>query len=678
MDEDNYGKVFRIYLQDHESEAIPMKFYRNTPKKDVEIMIQESISNLKLHSRNPKLRAWQGSIVIEGQPDWNISKESIILSENQPKPKQKPALQTPYTDPKDKIPHKADHNLALSTPTKTHKVNSKPQVATGQMPTIERAASQTSSPTTNVSSSAQKKRSGSAAKYHISLQKAQNDSLNTSKQDMGKPSMASVNKQDASMTFNPIKGQSFIADQSSGSSHVFKSNTHNGIAQLQHDSSHIEESKILMPITPKLRESSTINTGYIGTKPIDGNVPHVYSLKRFMSPFSYFVGAIEDKYNEKLPPPLYLDYDLLAKSKDFSKENVLKGLKILPTGELKLVDEEILKTQKGILTEVFSSLLKSIAEGRGVVGVSLPVRIFEPRSLLERMCDWWTFLPQYIVPAAQITDPIERMKRVISMAIGGLYVSARQLKPFNPLLGETFQGVFPDHGITIDSEHTSHHPPIANFLLKHRDFSFWGRYEFQGNVQGLTKNVVIVTQIGPNHVDFKDGHRITFHWPSLHLEGVTHGDRTCTFINHMKFVDEKNKIKVIIRFGESGDLAVFSKKRTDAFCGKMYRYKEHTGKKKVDEANYGDLEQEICSIHGSWLEYLKIGNEERWNINRDVPAQYTPVRDPLPSDARFREDLLWVKHENKKHAHEWKLKLEERQRYEKKLRTDYQKQAKKH
>lgn len=691
MEEDPYSKVVRIYMKDRASEPIPFKFYRDTPAQDIKFMVQESIANLRHHSKNPNLRAWQGARCLDDRLDWDQSKESIVLSEVEPPvqvPAQsKPALQTSNKD-LSKVSTRTEEKLSFATPNKQHVVHSKPSPASGHEPIVERALSQNASPTTNVSSP-NKKRSGSAAKLHLSMHKSQIEKLGAPKNDLLKASATSHHKQENSITFNPLRNQSFTVDQSIASSHVFKSNAPGTFALAQENSqmlqpdANVEESKILVT-TPqhKQKENTHPPTGEIGTRPLDGNVPHVYSLKRGMGPFSYFVRAIEDKYMEKLPPPLYMEYEVLSKYKDISKENILKGLEMLASGELKLVDEEILKQQKGILGEVLSSLVKSIAEGRGVVGVSLPVRIFEPRSLLERICDWWTFIPEYVIPAAQLTDPVERMKRVVSTAIGGLYVSAKQLKPFNPLLGETFQAVFPEHNITIDSEHTSHHPPIANFLLKHKDFMFWGRYVFIANVEGFTKNVVVMHQDGPNHVDFKDGHRITFYWPKLRLEGVMHGERTCTYTHHMKFVDEKNKIKVIIKFGDSGESKAFPKKRTDAFHGKMYRYKPEaqggSKKQKAEELNFGDMEQEICSMHGSWLEYLKIGGQETWNIDNNKPAQYIPIRDPLPSDSRFREDLLWVKRENKKHAHEWKLKLEERQRYERKLRIDYQKHSKKH
>ena len=40
----------------------------------------------------------------------------------------------------------------------------------------------------------------------------------------------------------------------------------------------------------------------------------------------------------------------------------------------------------------------------------------------------------------------------------------------------------------------------------------------------------------------------------------------------------------------------------------------------------------------------------------------------LPSDWRFRDDLLWLKYKQINIAHKWKLKMEEQQRHERKIR----------
>ena len=60
-------------------------------------------------------------------------------------------------------------------------------------------------------------------------------------------------------------------------------------------------------------------------------------------------------------------------------------------------------------------------EGRGIVGISLPVKIFEKRSALESVADMWTTGPEYLNRAALERDPIERMKAVIAFMISGLH-----------------------------------------------------------------------------------------------------------------------------------------------------------------------------------------------------------------------------------------------------------------
>lgn len=78
------------------------------------------------------------------------------------------------------------------------------------------------------------------------------------------------------------------------------------------------------------------------------------------------------------------------------------------------------------------------------------------------------------------------------------------------------------------------------------------------------------------------------------------------------------------------------------------------------EKKQKDKVQEVSSIFGLYLEFLKIDGKKVWDIDQDKPIQYFPIENPLPSDCRFREDLIFVKNKDFKLAENWKLKLEER------------------
>ena len=50
--------------------------------------------------------------------------------------------------------------------------------------------------------------------------------------------------------------------------------------------------------------------------------------------------------------------------------------------------------------------------------ISLPVKLFEPRSYLQKLTDPWVY-PRFLRLAAQTDDPAERMRWVITWFIAG-------------------------------------------------------------------------------------------------------------------------------------------------------------------------------------------------------------------------------------------------------------------
>ncbi len=63
-----------------------------------------------------------------------------------------------------------------------------------------------------------------------------------------------------------------------------------------------------------------------------------------------------------------------------------------------------------------------------------------------------------------------------------------------------------------------------------------------------------------------------------------------------------------------------------------------------------DIQSEIVSMSGSYLENLLIDGKEYWNIETMEPYKALPVPNPLQSDPRYREDLIWLKKENEEYA----------------------------
>lgn len=93
--------------------------------------------------------------------------------------------------------------------------------------------------------------------------------------------------------------------------------------------------------------------------------------------------------------------------------------------------------------------------------MTLPVSFNEPTSLLYRVVEDMEYA-DILNTAAERADPTERMVYVAAFAAGGCASTiGRVAKPFNPLLGETYEYVRPDKGYRFFIEQVSHHPPIG-------------------------------------------------------------------------------------------------------------------------------------------------------------------------------------------------------------------------
>ena len=106
----------------------------------------------------------------------------------------------------------------------------------------------------------------------------------------------------------------------------------------------------------------------------------------------------------------------------------------------------------------------------------MPVIFNEPLSFLQRLTEYMehTYL---IHKASSLSSTTERMQCVAAFAVSAVASQwERTGKPFNPLLGETYELIRDDLGFRLLSEQVSHHPPISAFYAEglNNDFVFHG------------------------------------------------------------------------------------------------------------------------------------------------------------------------------------------------------------
>ncbi|CAN6471775.1 unnamed protein product [Victoria cruziana] len=102
--------------------------------------------------------------------------------------------------------------------------------------------------------------------------------------------------------------------------------------------------------------------------------------------------------------------------------------------------------------------------------VTLPVIIFEPMTMLQKMAELMEY-SSLLDQADECEDPYMRLVYASSWAISVYFAYQRTWKPFNPILGETYEMV--NHGgITFLAEQVSHHPPMSAGHAENEHFTY--------------------------------------------------------------------------------------------------------------------------------------------------------------------------------------------------------------
>ncbi|KAK2893248.1 oxysterol-binding protein-related protein 7-like isoform X1 [Channa argus] len=146
----------------------------------------------------------------------------------------------------------------------------------------------------------------------------------------------------------------------------------------------------------------------------------------------------------------------------------------------------------GIMSILYNNIGKDLSR------VSMPVALNEPVSLLQRLSEELEY-SELLDIANHTDDPYERMVYVGAFSISGYaWASWRnRYKPFNPVLGETYESHREDRGFHYTSEQVSHHPPISACHAESENFTFWQDQRWKNKFWG--KSVEIISS-GPVNV----------------------------------------------------------------------------------------------------------------------------------------------------------------------------------
>uniref|UniRef100_A0A8C6GLT2 Oxysterol-binding protein n=1 Tax=Mus spicilegus TaxID=10103 RepID=A0A8C6GLT2_MUSSI len=231
---------------------------------------------------------------------------------------------------------------------------------------------------------------------------------------------------------------------------------------------------------------------------------------------------------------------------------------------------------------IWSILRKCI--GMELSKITMPVIFNEPLSFLQRLTEYMehTYL---IHKASSLSDPVERMQCVAAFAVSAVASQwERTGKPFNPLLGETYELVRDDLGFRLISEQVSHHPPISAFHAEglNNDFIFHGsiypKLKFWGkSVEAEPKGTITLELLDHNEA-------YTWTNPTCCVHNIIVGKLWIEQYGNVEIINHKTGDKCVLNFKPCG---LFGKE-----LHKVEGYIQDKSKKK------------LCALYGKWTECL--------------------------------------------------------------------------
>ncbi|XP_052827241.1 oxysterol-binding protein-related protein 6 isoform X2 [Octopus bimaculoides] len=316
---------------------------------------------------------------------------------------------------------------------------------------------------------------------------------------------------------------------------------------------------------------------------------------------------------------------------------------------------------------LWNLLCKNI--GKDLTKISMPVTLNEPLSSLQRLCEELEY-SELLDKASEFDDPLERMIYLAAFAVSCYASSAHRAghKPFNPILGETYECIREDKGWRFISEQVSHHPPVSACHCDSRNFIFWQDVRIRTRFWGKSMEIQPIGNVNvflPKYNDHYQWNKVTTcvhnllggqRWVDQYGEmHMRNGDISCkiTFTKASYWSGKRHEIYGQI-FNQDNKVVhnLFGKWNEAIYCGASApsaRCIWRPGTMTDDHALYYGFSRFAIELN-------ELNEEE---------ARFLP-----PTDSRFRPDQRLLEEGKLSESELEKIRIEQLQRDKRRQRDD--------
>jgi hypothetical protein len=341
-----------------------------------------------------------------------------------------------------------------------------------------------------------------------------------------------------------------------------------------------------------------------------------------------------------------------------------------------LTDALQIENQKKIMSYLIKKIGKNMLKGQSIMNVSLPVYIFDKRSMLQIFAYELKEAPYLLSKVYYIQNNIEKLKLMTVFLLSQIVLTPILLKPFNPIIGETFQAKIGNLNVYL--EQTVHKPPTANFYCFDDD----GLYKIYGYI-AVTANAGVncftSKKLGNVIVEFKNGYKYKIYYPMIIAGGTTMGKKFFNVSNCALIIDLNNQICSYIKFNPDKVglfQGLFAKKKDiiyypDKFIGQIINLSDVAIDKNGSNHELKKDAKSYSIFGGEWTQEIFFGKQIYWKRNLDNYCNIYEMDYKLPSDSSFREDVKFLGENDEEKSQIKKELYEEIQRNDTRLRNKY-------
>uniref|UniRef100_A0A0N5A4V9 Oxysterol-binding protein n=1 Tax=Parastrongyloides trichosuri TaxID=131310 RepID=A0A0N5A4V9_PARTI len=315
--------------------------------------------------------------------------------------------------------------------------------------------------------------------------------------------------------------------------------------------------------------------------------------------------------------------------------------------------------------------------GKELSKIPMPVNFNEPISYLQRITEELEYA--HLFDIASQKDSLEQLAYLAAFATS-CYSSTgnRTTKPFNPLLGETFEcDRTDDLGWRSITEQVSHHPPAAAHYAEGKNWEMYQDFLLTSKFRG---KYLSVQPVGATHVKFNNsGNHYTFKKVTTTVHNIIVGKLWIDNHGDMTIENHKTGDKCILKFHTYSYFSRDPPRRVTGFVkdknGYVHWYISGHWDKYIDIARVTKQPKAKETANGS-IPVMETDEMRRiWTINEPLENSekmynFTQLTVTLneeepgvaPTDSRLRPDQRLMENGNWDEANKVKNQLEEKQR----------------